>query len=204
MENAGWLTLGDGTPGLYADCTADGLLTSADFGCFQSRFASKDPYADCNRDRALTIADFGCFQTAFVEQQPAGAYSNLRGSDAGVNLLLDGTLQGFGWGENIGWVNFSTQVLGEMRARFDRSAQRFRGFAWGENVGWVNLEDETHYVGTFCYPDCDGNGTLTIADFGCFQLRFALAEPEADCNEDGVLTIADFGCFQARFVAACP
>ncbi len=26
----------------------------------------------------------------------------------------------------------------------------------------------------------------------------------ADCNRDGVLTVADFGCFQTRFVAGCP
>ncbi len=55
-----------------------------------------------------------------------------------------------------------------------------------------------------CYPDCDASGTLTIADFSCFQGKFAAGAPEADCNQNGALTIADFGCFQARFVAGCP
>ncbi len=55
-----------------------------------------------------------------------------------------------------------------------------------------------------CYPDCNGAGGLTIADFGCFQTRFVAGDPYADCNGVGGLTIADFGCFQTRFVAGCP
>ncbi len=55
-----------------------------------------------------------------------------------------------------------------------------------------------------CYPDCDGSGTLTFADFTCFQTKFAAAAPEADCNASGTLTVADFTCFQAAFVAGCP
>ncbi len=55
-----------------------------------------------------------------------------------------------------------------------------------------------------CYPDCNGSGTLTIADFGCFQAAFAAGNMYADCNQSTTLTIADFGCFQAAFAAACP
>jgi hypothetical protein len=55
-----------------------------------------------------------------------------------------------------------------------------------------------------CYPDCNDDGTLTVADFGCFQTKFVAQDPSADCNEDGYLTVADFGCFQTRFVAGCP
>jgi hypothetical protein len=57
---------------------------------------------------------------------------------------------------------------------------------------------------TSCYPDCDGSGTLTVADFGCFQTRFVLQDPYADCNGAGGFTVADFGCFQTAFVAGCP
>ncbi len=49
----------------YADCTADGNLTIADFGCFQSQFGKGNPEADCNESGTLTIADFGCFQARF-------------------------------------------------------------------------------------------------------------------------------------------
>ena len=55
-----------------------------------------------------------------------------------------------------------------------------------------------------CYPDCNGDGALTVADFGCFQTRFVAGDPYADCNGDGSLTVADFGCFQTGFVAGCP
>ncbi len=55
-----------------------------------------------------------------------------------------------------------------------------------------------------CYPDCNTDGALTIADFGCFQSRFAAGDPYADCNASGTLTIADFACFQGAFVKGCP
>ncbi len=55
-----------------------------------------------------------------------------------------------------------------------------------------------------CYPDCNKSGTLTAADFSCFQARFVAGDPYADCNQSGVLTIADFACFQAQFGAGCP
>jgi hypothetical protein len=55
-----------------------------------------------------------------------------------------------------------------------------------------------------CYADCNADGALTVADFGCFQTRFVLADPYADCNADGAHTVADFGCFQTRFVVGCP
>ena len=55
-----------------------------------------------------------------------------------------------------------------------------------------------------CYPDCNEDGPLTVADFGCFQTRFVAGDRYADCNADGVLTPADFGCFQSQFAAGCP
>ncbi|MFM9995878.1 MAG: exo-alpha-sialidase [Phycisphaerales bacterium] len=55
-----------------------------------------------------------------------------------------------------------------------------------------------------CYADCNGSGTLTVADFGCFQGRYVLSDPYADCNASGTLTVADFGCFQGKYVLGCP
>ncbi len=59
-------------------------------------------------------------------------------------------------------------------------------------------------VQDYCYPDCNATGALTIADFACFQTRFAEGSPYADCNQSGTLTIADFGCFQTAFSLGCP
>jgi probable HAF family extracellular repeat protein len=55
-----------------------------------------------------------------------------------------------------------------------------------------------------CYADCNADGTLNLADFGCFQTRFALGNAEADCNGDGSLNLSDFGCFQTTFALGCP
>ncbi len=65
-------------------------------------------------------------------------------------------------------------------------------------------------LSVLCYANCNGDTTptgtpsLTVADFGCFQTKFAQSAPYADCNQDGVLTVADFGCFQSKFVLGCP
>ena len=55
-----------------------------------------------------------------------------------------------------------------------------------------------------CYADCNADGVRNIADFGCFQTRFALHDIYADCNNDLSLNLADFGCFQSKFALGCP
>ncbi len=55
-----------------------------------------------------------------------------------------------------------------------------------------------------CYPDCNTDGTLTLADFACFQNKFATQSAYADCTNDTLFNLADFGCFQSKFVLACP
>ncbi|MFM9996465.1 MAG: hypothetical protein ACKVU4_11775 [Phycisphaerales bacterium] len=54
-----------------------------------------------------------------------------------------------------------------------------------------------------CYPDCNNSGSLTVADFGCFQGKYVLGDMYADCNASGTLTVADFGCFQGKYVLGC-
>ncbi len=55
-----------------------------------------------------------------------------------------------------------------------------------------------------CDADCNGSGSLSVADFTCFQARFVAGDPYADCNLSGTLTVSDFTCYQAKFVAGCP
>lgn len=138
-----------------------------------------------------------------------GSYSNASGADHGVNILPNGDLEGFAWGENIGWINFGTApTLGGFgqQARIDWAAGRFRGWAWGENVGWINLDDGTHFVGIqLCYADCNGDGTLSVADFTCFRNAYLNGDTSvADCTGDGALTVADFTCFRNAYLAGCP
>ncbi len=56
---------------------------------------------------------------------------------------------------------------------------------------------------TLCYADCDGNSTLGIDDFICFQTQFALGDAQADCDESGTLSIDDFICFQTYYAIGC-
>lgn len=54
-----------------------------------------------------------------------------------------------------------------------------------------------------CAADCDGDGSLTLFDFLCFQNNFALGSDAADCDGDGSLTLFDFLCFQNAFATGC-
>ncbi len=54
-----------------------------------------------------------------------------------------------------------------------------------------------------CYPDCNGDQLLDLADFGCFLTSFATQNPYADCNGDQILDLADFDCFQTKFAIGC-
>lgn len=70
---------------------------------------------------------------------------------------------------------------------------------------WIlRAQWESAGCGSTCYADCNGDAQLTVADFGCFQSRFAGGDSYADCDHNGQLTIADFACFQSAFVAGCP
>jgi hypothetical protein len=54
-----------------------------------------------------------------------------------------------------------------------------------------------------CYADCDGNSTLDVFDFLCFQDAFVMMDPYADCDGNTVLDVFDFLCFQDAFVTGC-
>ncbi len=77
-----------------------------------------------------------------------------------------------------------------------------------ETVGVIDADYALVVIGGTeggpCYPDCNTSGSLTIADFGCFQNAFAGGNMYADCDGSTTLTIADFGCFQAAFANGCP
>ena len=75
---------------------------------------------------------------------------------------------------------------------------------WSDGTNAMYFDDVSLAPDAACYPDCNADGALTVADFGCFQTKFVAGDPYADCNGDGVRTVADFGCFQTRFVHGCP
>jgi hypothetical protein len=78
---------------------------------------------------------------------------------------------------------------GDVGPTFWDAAGEITGFLWSQ---------------VDCYADCNNDGFLNLADFGCFQTKFALGDMYADCNGDLVLNLADFGCFQTKFALGCP
>lgn len=55
-----------------------------------------------------------------------------------------------------------------------------------------------------CAADCDGSGSLSVADFTCFRTRYLAGDPRADCTGDGALSVADFTCFRSAYLEGCP
>jgi hypothetical protein len=134
-------------------------------------------------------------------------YANVNGTDFGVNLAQNGGLTGMAWAENVGWVNFAGGAMANPAkpARIDGANSRFRGYAWAPNIGWINLDDAEHYVGLgdSCWADCNGDGTLDLFDFLCFQNAFVAEEAYADCETNGVFDLFDFLCYINRFNDGC-
>jgi len=61
--------------------------------------------------------------------------------DWGVNNDGSGNLSGYGWGENVGWINFKDTSANNYNQVVIDSNGYFTNYAWGENVGWIHLED---------------------------------------------------------------
>ena len=50
-------------------------------------------------------------------------------------VAADGTLSGYAWGENVGWINFAPTGGGVSA----NSSGDLYGYAWGENIGWLSF-----------------------------------------------------------------
>jgi len=90
---------------------------------------------------------------------------------------------------------------------------RLQGGTFVIDIDTVSLELQfgTSYVGLVffseggdCAADCDGNGTLNVLDFVCFQQEWQAQTPTGDCDDNGVYNVLDFVCFQQVFQAGCP
>ena len=85
---------------------------------------------------------------------------------------------------------------------------RFVDYPGAANVGSPGCQGGEDIVdmGAYerqCPADCDGNATLNVLDFVCYQQLFQSGDGAADCNADGMLNILDFVCFQGLFQAGC-
>ena len=74
----------------------------------------------------------------------------------GVEVNDIGELSGYAWGENVGWIHFPTNGKGGVA--IDVASGTFYGHAWGENIGWIRFASVTHGVRTVAF-DRQGQGT---------------------------------------------
>ncbi|MCC6660196.1 MAG: hypothetical protein IT437_04850, partial [Phycisphaerales bacterium] len=136
---------------------------------------------------ALEVFDDGSGPMLYV----AGLFGSAGGQPAGNIAKWDGTQWhtlpvGIG-----GWV--------DCMAVYDdgRGESLFLGGAEGLRVPGLPSGPLLQLVGCRgqCYPDCNNDDALTLADFGCFQTMYATKNPYADCDGNGALTLSDFACF---------
>ena len=78
-----------------------------------------------------------------------------------------------------------------------------------ENEDWLPIFNETASalrvdVADACPADCNGDGTLNVLDFVCFQTAWQNQTPAGDCDDNGLYDILDFVCYQGRFQQGCP
>jgi hypothetical protein len=105
------------------------------------------------------------------------------------------------------WTQYTLTLSGIPSPTLGRIAFHYNvpnGGGLGANSDFIGVDEVVYTPASGCYPDCNGDGILGLADFGCFQTKFALNDPYADCNGDGILGLADFGCFQTKFALGCP
>ena len=67
-------------------------------------------------------------------------------STTALASTTNGTVTGYGWGENVGWVDFGS-TAGDVHI----TDTAVTGYAYGENIGWIDLSTVTN----------NGNGNLT-------------------------------------------
>jgi hypothetical protein len=119
-------------------------------------------------------------EASFVLKQGAVSYFTSSATIYGV----------VGWGVQQGRVlSLSTVAANESLADADFRKLLVNAIYWAAEGG--------------CIADCNGNGSLNILDFVCFQQKFQAGEQSADINGDGNLNILDFVAFQQKFQQGC-
>jgi hypothetical protein len=113
-------------------------------------------------------------------------YRNNSGGDFGVNVLPDGTLRGFAYGANIGWINFEQRG----NPRVDWMTGELHGAAYSANAGWISLDDAGSHVRLIRLPepvDADSDGlpdAWEITHAGTLTRMNATTDADGDLQRD--------------------
>lgn len=111
------------------------------------------------------------------------AYQNNSAADFGVNVGLDGTLTGYAYGANIGYIQFE-QAQG--RPRINLLTGAFSGYAYGANIGWISLGEGQLGTLQFQCTDTDGDGIGDEFERQYFSGSLTAATATSDADKDGV------------------
>jgi hypothetical protein len=153
--------------------------------------ATPDPTINAGVSAPLTFAvtSYAGTETLTSTKSGATAYYTSQSGAGAVGLA--------GWAQGSGSVfSFSTTC----------GPNQLADANFGRLFSNVMSATGTHV----CYANCDNSTAapiLNIADFVCFQQKFAAGDPYANCDGSTappVLNIADFVCFQQHFAAGCP
>ena len=86
-------------------------------------------------------------------------YANNGPGDFGVNVDGAGNFSGYGYGANVGWLNFGWAGLNDPnRPRVDPVTGGMSGYVYGANIGWVNLGTGYLTANSIARADSDADG----------------------------------------------
>ncbi len=133
-------------------------------------------------------------------------YENGSSTDFGVNVQgysYDGgehvaKLRGFGYGANIGWINFDDWHSGDSadNPRIDLSTGQLHGYAYGANVGWINLGELSINVTTTAIdpgPDTDSDGIPDAWERSHGAGAMSTMDATSDSDGDGISDKNEYG-----------
>jgi len=110
-------------------------------------------------------------------------YSN-SGNDFGVNHDGEGSLRGYAYGANIGWIAF--EQIGNPRVSLVTG--NLSGHAWSANTGWISLSNTIALVKTDSLPggrDTDGDNIPDAWEL-TFALNLNVLSANGDADRDGL------------------
>jgi hypothetical protein len=132
----------------------------------------------------LYAANFGWIHAGTGEPANGQQYSNT-GSDYGINVMLDGSLRGYAWSGNIGWIVFENTG----NPAINLATGALTGYAWSGNIGWIHLSTVT--TTQLAFLDTDGDGISDAWEREAAGNLTTLAA-NRDTDGDGVSDLDEF------------
>lgn len=121
------------------------------------------------------------------------SYTNVNGSDFGVNHDGAGNLTGYAWSANLGWINFGwASTTDNKRPQINLVDGTLTGFAWSANAGWINFNYETITVDSIdTEADWDADGIPNWWEFKHFGTATG-ADASEDTDGDGATELEEY------------